>query len=103
MNNHNTFWGTVGKIALVALIIWIALELFPVLFVPIFGLCVIGLIVGSVLLGLGTALAAVVLSLLLAALLGLAPLALPVLAVIGLIHLCRRNPAKSATVPPSAA
>ena len=91
-----TFFLTVLKIALVALLLWWVLHNVPVLIMPLVGALVIGLalaLIGSVAAVAGLSLAVVLVTVALTVVLALAaalsPVWLPVLAVIGLVAPCR--------------
>lgn len=89
------------KILLVAVLLVLAIKFSPVLFV----LGVAGLIAAVVLGAVGLSLLAALVAVLLAFALALSPIWIPVLAVIGLVSLFKRNSASanSATPPPVAA
>jgi hypothetical protein len=100
-----TFFVTLFKIALVALVFWLLLNYAPAVAAPIVGalgaaaIVLLGLVI-TLTLGLGLALAVVaaLLTLICSVAVALAPVWLPVLAVIGLVALCRRKPAAASPV-----
>lgn len=83
------------KILLIAVVLWALIKFSPVLFAA----AVIGLLCAAVLGAVGLSLLAVVLGALLGVVVALTPIWLPVLAIIGLVSLLRKDP--SATTPPA--
>ncbi len=77
------------KILLIAALVVIALKLSPILFVA----ALVGLLAAAVLGVVGLSLAAVFVGVTLAFVIALSPIWIPVLAVVGLVHLFRRNKA----------
>lgn len=91
-----TFIVTLGKIALLALVFWILLHYAPFVAAPVMGALVgVALFLLAVLvtltlgLGVGVAVVAVVFTLMCSVAVALAPVWLPLLAIVGLVALCR--------------
>ena len=91
-----TFFVTLGKIALLAVIFWILLNHAPFVAAPIMGalgavaLVLLGLFVTlSLGIGLGLIVVAAVLAVICSVAVALAPVWLPLLAIVGLVALCR--------------
>ena len=84
------------KILLIALVVYAIIKLSPVIFVAAFA----GLVVAVVFTALGVSLLAVTLGLALGVVLALAPIWLPVLAIIGALSLFRRDAPPAAAMPP---
>ena len=91
------------KILLVAAILVVAIKLSPVLFFGAF----IGLIAATVLGVVGLSLLAALLAVVISLVVALAPIWIPVLVIMGIVSLCRRNgstpPPPSAPLPPAVA
>lgn len=85
------------KILLIAVVLWALIKFSPVLFAAAF----IGLVVAAVLGAIGLSVLAVVLGALLGVVIALTPIWLPVLAIIGLINLCRKENAAPPPAPPA--
>ena len=91
-----TFLVTLLKIALVALVLWWLLHNVPVVVMPLIGAFILTIVLGALgalatVVGLSVGLVVVlaVLSAMLAVVAALTPLWLPVLAIVGLVALCR--------------
>jgi hypothetical protein len=87
------------KVLLLAVLLILALKFSPLIFLA----GVAGLVVAAVLGAVGLSLLAVLLAVALAFTLALAPIWLPVLAVVGLVKLFRRDAAVPPALPPAAA
>jgi hypothetical protein len=77
------------KVLLIAALVIIALKLSPILFLA----ALVGLVAAVVLGAVGLSLAAVLVGVTIAFVVALAPIWIPVLAVMGLVHLYRRHKA----------
>ena len=91
-----TLFVTLLKIAVVAVLFWLILNHAPMIAVPLMGalgaalLVLLGLLITATLgLGLGLAVVAVLLTLACSVAVALAPVWLPLLAIVGLVALCR--------------
>lgn len=91
-----TFFVTLGKITLLAVIFWILLNHAPFVAAPIMGalgaavLVMLGLFVTLTLgIGLGLVVVAALLAIMCSVAVALAPVWLPLLAIVGLVALCR--------------
>lgn len=87
------------KILLVAALLIVAIKLSPVIFIA----ALAGLLAAVVLGALGLSLLAALVAVVLAFAVALSPIWIPVLCVIGLINLFRRNGSKSTSIPPPVA
>lgn len=90
------------KILLVAALLLVAIKLSPVLFFGAF----VGLIVATVLGAIGISLLAALLAVVIALAVALSPIWIPVLVIMGIVGLCKRNgstPPPTTPVPPAVA
>ncbi len=84
------------KILLAAVVLVIAIKFSPILFIGAF----VGLVAAAVLGAVGLSLLAALVAVILAFALALSPIWIPVLCVVGLISLFKRNNATASTPPP---